>query len=106
MDLMLRPDLLRLVGAFGSTRRRKQLAVKESAAVRADAVGGAEAVTALLAAAADSAAAGGATRVRPFRWHNPDVAALLGWPSPGSHAVMQCWPRKAAANKGAVRNTI
>ena len=58
------PDSPRLVGAFGSTRRRKQLAVKESAAVRADAVGGAEAVTALLAAATDSAVAGSATRVR------------------------------------------
>lgn len=46
--------------------------------MRADAVGGAEAVTALLAAAADSAVAGGATRVRLFRRHKPDPGALLG----------------------------
>ncbi|KAK9834850.1 hypothetical protein WJX81_003693 [Elliptochloris bilobata] len=56
----------RLVDAFGSTRRRKQLAVKEAAAVRPDAVGGAEAVTALLAAANERAVAGGQTKEEVF----------------------------------------
>lgn len=49
--------------AFGSTRRRKQLAGKEGAAVHEGAVGGAAAVRALLAAANEKAVAGAATKV-------------------------------------------
>ncbi len=48
--------------AFGSTRRRKQLAGREGAAVHAGALGGAAAVQALLAAAGERAAAGAATK--------------------------------------------
>jgi len=50
------------VDAFGSTRRRKQLAGREGAAVHAGALGGAAAVQALLAAAGERAAAGAATK--------------------------------------------
>jgi len=52
----------RLVDAFGSTRRKRQLQTREGAKVQADAIGGTEAVKSLLQTAGDKAAAAGATK--------------------------------------------
>ena len=64
--------------------------------MRPDAVGGAEAVTALLTAAADSAAAGGATRVRLFRRHKADPSSIAATKFRGttprrSLLTLACW---------------
>ena len=52
----------RLVEQFGSTRRKRQLTAKENAVVRADAVGGAEALKDMLRTAADKAAESNMTK--------------------------------------------
>jgi hypothetical protein len=52
----------RLVEQFGSTRRKRQLTAKENAVVRADAVGGAEALKDMLRSAADKAAESNMTK--------------------------------------------
>ena len=52
----------RLVEQFGSTRRKRQLTAKENAVVRADAVGGAEALQDMLKSAADRAAEANMTK--------------------------------------------
>ena len=52
----------RLVDAFGSTRRKRQLQTREGARVQADALGATEAVASLLKLAGDRAVASGATK--------------------------------------------
>ena len=56
----------RLVAAFGSTRRKRQLDAKETAKVEEGNVAAMEAVEDLLTKAGDKAAAAGMTKVPPL----------------------------------------
>ena len=72
----------RLVEQFGSTRRKRQLTAKENAVVRADAVGGADALHDMLKTAADRAAESNMTKddiikqtqaLRAIPHHHPEA---------------------------------